>query len=154
MRGKDLETTRRACERYRHTPVSILNFIEGTRFTPEKHARQGSPYRHLLKPKAGGFAFTLAAMDGRIREILDVTIIYPHRELTFWDYLCGRVEKIMVRVRKIPVPEQFLEGDYENDRDFRDAFQSWVSRLWRGKDDLIAEHVAPVPDRESPSITL
>jgi len=154
MRGKDLETTRRACERYRHTPVSILNFIEGTRFTPEKHARQGSPYRHLLKPKAGGFAFTLAAMDGRIREILDVTIIYPHRELTFWDYLCGRVEKIMVRVRKIPVPEQFLEGDYENDRDFRDAFQSWVSRLWREKDDLIAEHMAPVSDLESPSITL
>lgn len=141
MKGKDLETTRRACERYRHTPVSILNFIEGTRFTPEKHARQGSPYRHLLKPKAGGFAFALAAMDGRIREILDVTIIYPHRVITFWDYLCGRVEKITVRVKKIPVPGEFLEGDYENDREFREGFQSWVSGLWQDKDRLIEEHM-------------
>ena len=27
-----------------------MNFVEGTRFTPAKHAAQQSPYRHLLKP--------------------------------------------------------------------------------------------------------
>lgn len=141
MRGKDLETTRRACERYLHTPVSILNFIEGTRFTVEKHARQGSPYRHLLKPKAGGFAFSLAAMGGRIREILDVTIIYPSRDFTFWDYLCGRMEEIVVRVRKMEVPQGLTDGDYENDPAFREDFQSWVSDLWQAKDDLLDEHM-------------
>jgi 1-acyl-sn-glycerol-3-phosphate acyltransferase len=137
MKGKDLATTRKACERYHHTPVSILNFIEGTRFTHEKHARQSSPYRHLLKPKAGGFAFALAAMDGRISNILDVTIIYPEAPFDFWDYLCGRLSHITVRVKKLPVPVDILAGDYANDPEFQSRFQSWVSDLWQEKDELI-----------------
>lgn len=47
-RGEDLASTRRACERYRTNPVSVFNFLEGTRFTEDKHAEQASPYRHLL----------------------------------------------------------------------------------------------------------
>jgi len=140
MKGKDLATTRKACERYRHTPVAILNFIEGTRFTPEKHTRQESPYRHLLRPKAGGFAFALAAMDGKISNILDVTIIYSNKQNSFWDYLCGRVERISVQVKKMPVPDAFLDGDYQNDSDFRDHIQSWVCDLWQEKDELIEHH--------------
>ena len=140
MKGKDFETTRKACERYRHTPVSILNFIEGTRFTKEKHAKQESPYRHLLRPKAGGFAFALAAMDGKISNILDVTIIYSKRPESFWDYLCGRVDSINVKIKKLPVPEEFLKGDYENDAVFRDSIQSWVCGMWQEKDDLIERH--------------
>ena len=140
MKGKDLETTRKACARYRHTPVAILNFIEGTRFTKEKHARQQSPYRHLLRPKAGGFAFALAAMDGKIRNMLDVTIIYPPAPFTFWDYLCGRIETIAVRIEKITVPADFLQGDYLNDESFRGRFQAWVSELWQQKDDFIERY--------------
>ena len=44
-RGKDLETTRRACQRYRNFPVAIANFVEGTRFTHAKREQQQSPYR-------------------------------------------------------------------------------------------------------------
>src|SRR5690606_31230127 len=62
MKGKDLEITRRACEKFRDLPVTVVNYLEGTRFTPDKHAAQQSPYRHLLKPKAGGVAFVLAAL--------------------------------------------------------------------------------------------
>lgn len=142
LKGKDLETTKKVCERYRHTPVSILNFVEGTRFTREKHARQSSPYRHLLRPKAGGFAFTLAAMDGLIREIIDVTIIYPRRNFTFWDYLCGRLDKVTVLVKTLPVPEEFLRGDYENDEGFRKRFQAWVSSLWEEKDRIMEDFLA------------
>jgi 1-acyl-sn-glycerol-3-phosphate acyltransferase len=54
-----------------------MNFLEGTRFTPAKHAKQQSPYRHLLKPKAGGIALALNAMGDKFRAILDVTIVYP-----------------------------------------------------------------------------
>jgi 1-acyl-sn-glycerol-3-phosphate acyltransferase len=140
MKGKEMETTRKACERYRHTPVAILNFIEGTRFTPEKHTRQESPYRHLLRPKAGGFAFALAAMDGKISNILDVTIIYSNKQNSFWDYLCGRVERISVQVKKMPIPDAFLVGDYQNDSAYRDHIQSWVCDLWQEKDDLIEHH--------------
>ena len=34
QRGKDLDVTRRACEKFRLIPTSVMNFVEGTRFTP------------------------------------------------------------------------------------------------------------------------
>src|SRR6056297_1823398 len=56
LKGQDLEATRRACEKFRTQPVTIMNFAEGTRFTHAKHKKQQSPYRHMLKPRAGGTA--------------------------------------------------------------------------------------------------
>ena len=47
---RDMEATRRACAKFVDIPVSVMNFVEGTRYTPDKHASQASPYRHLLKP--------------------------------------------------------------------------------------------------------
>ncbi|MDY0038788.1 MAG: acyltransferase [Desulforhabdus sp.] len=138
-KGKDLETTKKMCKRYLHTPVTILNFIEGTRFSPKKKRMQDSPYRHLLKPKAGGFAFALNAMDGKIRKLLDVTIVYPEGPIRFWDFLCGRVSHIIVRVKEHVIPERFLHGNYPDDPEFREAFQAWVRGLWLEKDMLIDE---------------
>ena len=40
--GTDIQTTRKACEKFKHKPVSIMNFIEGTRFTQAKHTKQKS----------------------------------------------------------------------------------------------------------------
>jgi len=62
LRGKDMETTRKHCEKFKNSPVSIMNFLEGTRFNLKKHQKQNSPYRHLLLPKAGGVALVLATM--------------------------------------------------------------------------------------------
>ena len=76
-RGEDLATTRRACERYRTNPVSVFNFLEGTRFTEDKHAEQASPYRHLLKPRAGGIAFVIDAMGEQLSALINITIHYP-----------------------------------------------------------------------------
>jgi 1-acyl-sn-glycerol-3-phosphate acyltransferase len=139
--GKDQEATRKACERYKYTPVSILNFIEGTRFTPEKHKRQKSPYRHLLNPRAGGFAFALNAMDGKITKMLDVTIVYPEGPIKFWNFLCGRVSRIIVRVKEITIPKELITGNYEDDPVYRERFQQWVRELWQKKDKLIEEIV-------------
>ncbi|MDJ0721965.1 MAG: acyltransferase [Desulfobacterales bacterium] len=139
--GRDREAARRACRKYRHTPVAILNFPEGTRFTAAKHRQQASPYRHLLPPRAGGLAYALEALEGRIRCLLDVTIIYPQGETSFWAYIGGQVKRIVVRVRPIEVPARFLEGDYHADPEFRAAFQSWLGALWRQKDDLLERHL-------------
>ncbi len=139
--GRDREAARRACRKYRHTPVAILNFPEGTRFTAAKHRRQASPYRHLLKPKAGGLAYALEALDGRIHRLLDVTIIYPDGETRFWAYLGGRIRRIVVQVDQIDIPERFLRGDYASDPEFRQAFQAWLGAQWRRKDALIARHL-------------
>ena len=103
---KDIETTMRACEKFKTFPVSIMNFVEGTRFTAEKHRRQRSPYSHLLKPKAGGIAFVLAAMGEQLDSILDVTIAYPEGAEGFWAFLCGRVTEIKVRLESLPINEE------------------------------------------------
>ena len=138
-RDQDWETTRRMCERFRNTPTTILNFLEGTRFRPDKHARQQSPYRYLLRPKVGGLAFTLEAMPDRLRTLLDVTLLYPDGSCTFGDLLMGRIRRVIVRVRALPIPMALLGGDYRNDPEFRAAIQNWISQLWTEKDALIGE---------------
>lgn len=145
-RGMDLEITRRACEKFQGMPVSIMNFLEGTRFRPAKQAAQDSPYRHLLKPKSGGIAFALNAMDGTIRTLLDATIVYEPHRASFADLFAGRVHKVIVRVREVAIPERFLQGDYQNDADWREDFQSWVTTLWQQKDEEIDRLLATNTD--------
>ncbi|MGD9972596.1 MAG: acyltransferase [Desulfatirhabdiaceae bacterium] len=133
LKGKDLEITRKACEKFKHIPVSVMNFAEGTRFTPEKHHRQQSPYRYLLKPKAGGIAFVMAAMGDQMNRILNVTIAYPHGAKSFWDFLCGKVREIKITVESKPISAELI-GDYFNDDNFRVEFQNHLNRLWEEKD--------------------
>lgn len=142
LRGKDLETTRKACEKYRNQPVMILNFLEGTRFTRAKHAQQQSPYRHLLKPKAGGFAFAVSALGEQLNSLLDVTIVYPDGAKGFWDFLCGRMRHVIVEVRELRIPHELYTGDYEADPVFRERFQRWIADLWAEKDRRIGELLA------------
>lgn len=142
LRGKDLETTRKMCERFKTTPVSVMNFLEGTRITPEKHRRQESPYQNLLKPKAGGAGFVLGAMGEQIGTMLDVTIVYAQGVPTAWDFFRGQVHDIEVVIQKRPIPTEYLNQDYQNDEQFRDAFQAWVRDLWCQKDHLLNEKLA------------
>ncbi|OHY82259.1 acyltransferase [Marinobacter sp. AC-23] len=135
LKGKDIAATEAACEKFRYTPVTIFNFMEGTRFTPAKHQRQNSPFKHLLKPRAGGTEFVLGAMGEMLNTMLDVTIVYPgEQRVGIWDYLCGRIRKIVIDIRVNEIPPQFLGMDYENNRETRVAFQRWVSELWAEKD--------------------
>jgi 1-acyl-sn-glycerol-3-phosphate acyltransferase len=134
LAGRDIEATRRACEKFREIPVTIVNFVEGTRFTPAKHARQGSGYRHLLKPKSGGVAFVLDAMGQGLHAILDVTIAFPGGRPTLADLLSGRVREVRIHVRERAIPAELLGGDYQNDRAFRARFQQWMNGVWREKD--------------------
>ena len=138
MRGKDQETTRKACEKFALIPTSVMNFLEGTRFTPAKHARQQSPYTHLLKPKAGGMALALNAMGDKFQAILDITIVYPDGIPTFWLFLQGNVRRIVVRARVLPIPRDLMGADYSGDPAVRAAFQAWVQQLWREKDGQIS----------------
>jgi 1-acyl-sn-glycerol-3-phosphate acyltransferase len=133
LKGKDIEVTKRACDKFQYFPVSIMNFLEGTRFTPAKHDQQSSQYKHLLMPKAGGLSFALNAMDGKLHQLIDVTIVYPEGIPNFFDYLCGKVPEIKVHLRVMSI-ENSLLGDYQNDADYRAYFQQWVNELWQQKD--------------------
>ena len=133
LRGKDIETTRLACEKFKVKPVSVMNFVEGTRFTKRKHDKQGSNFKSLLNPRAGGIAFALNAMGEHFTYILDVSIYYPDGVPTFWQYVSGTIKRVKVSVKILPV-EQHLIGDYFNDMEFKNRFQHWVNNLWLDKD--------------------
>lgn len=134
LRGKDLQATQRACEKFRELPVAIMNFVEGTRFTPAKHAQQQSPYAHLLLPRAGGVAFVIQAMRPLLQTLVDVSIVYPQGRPTLYDLLAGRVREVRVQITRRMIPAEFADGDYEADAVFRARFQDWINALWRDKD--------------------
>lgn len=133
LKGKDIETTKKACEKFKHKPVSVMNFIEGTRFTEEKHNKQNSPFQRLLKPKAGGIGFVLQAMKGNLSKVVNVTIYYPDGEPNFLDFLSGKIKRVNIAIETQDIGDS-LKGDYVNDRAYKIQFQKWVNQLWLDKD--------------------
>ena len=145
LAGRDIEATRKACAKFRDIPVSVMNFVEGTRFTRAKHARQASPYAHLLKPKAGGVGFVLDAMGGALHSLLDVTLVYPSGQPTFADLFANRIPVVHAVIRERPIPSELIGGDYENDPQVRVRVQRWINEIWREKDAMIAAVVRNAP---------
>lgn len=133
-RGKDLEVTRRACGKFRVIPTSVMNFVEGTRYTPQKHAALDSPYRNLLPPRPGGVSFVLSAMGGTLHSMLDVTIVYTSGTPSLWDLCCGRVSTVIVDLRRRAIEAWIAAGDYAGDPAFRERFKTWLGGIWADKD--------------------
>lgn len=132
--GKDLEETQKACAKFSQMPTSVMNFLEGTRFTERKHLDQQSPFKHLLKPKAGGLAFAIQALGDKFTALTNVTIYYPDGIPTFWGMMCGAFKKCVVRIEELPIPVHFSKGDYQNDDQLRLEIQQWVTEIWEEKD--------------------
>ncbi|WP_180130890.1 acyltransferase [Rhodoferax sp. BLA1] len=141
-RGQDAATTRKACEKYALVPTSVMNFLEGTRFTPAKQQRQKSPYQHLLKPKAGGVTLALDAMGEKFGAVLDITIVYPQGRPTFTQFLMGRVNRVVVQARTLLVPEDSPTPGQSHEQALRETVQQWVNQLWAEKDAQIARLLA------------
>ncbi len=137
LKTKDLETTRKTCAKFQHHTVSILNFLEGTRFTPEKQKKQQSPYPNLLRPRIGGFANAIYTMDKKITHVLDVTIVYPNGIPTFWDFLCGKIQSAKVDVKQREIPNVFLSWKDLDNPHMRHQFGEWVNGLWQEKEQTI-----------------
>lgn len=148
-RFDDIETTRRACEKFALVPTSVMNFAEGTRFTAAKHRSQQSPYRHLLKPRSGAMALALGVLGDRFDSLLDVTIVYPDGAPTFWHFLRGDLRRVVVRVQRLTIPAELRTGDYAADPAYRKEFQRWLQAIWREKDAridaLIESSASPQP---------
>ncbi|AFK69843.1 acyltransferase [Pseudomonas plecoglossicida] len=140
LKGKDLEITKAACELFKRQPVTVVNYLEGTRFTEAKRQEQQSPYRYLLKPKAGGVAFVLAALGEQLDALLDVTIVYPGNKAPgFWDLLNGSISRVIIDIQVRELDPALWAGDYENDPEFRQTVQAWVNQLWVAKDQRIEQ---------------
>jgi 1-acyl-sn-glycerol-3-phosphate acyltransferase len=133
LKGKDFEKTKKACKKFKTTPVSIMNFVEGTRFAQTKKIKANGGFENLLPPKAGGVAFVLGSMGGSLHKIIDVTIVYPGKIPSFWEFICGKTKKIIIDLQIIPVTD-FLTGDFFGDKIFKDEFCDWLNSLWQEKD--------------------
>lgn len=134
---RDREETERMCQRAREIPTAIYNFVEGTRFTPAKRDAQQSPFRHLMRPKAGGIAQVLSLMGDSLNGILDVTIRYADPCPSFWRFLCGREGGVHLQARHLEVPHWMLGGDYYQDPLYKERFHSWLNGLWQEKDGVL-----------------
>ena len=138
-KGKDFEATRSACSKFRNTPTTVFNFVEGTRITAEKKVKRGSKFEHLLPPRAGGVALALMSMGDMFDCFLDLTLVYPKGVAQFWAMCCGEFDGVVIDVRKRPVEKWMNDGDYENDREFRSRFHRWLTEVWQEKDRKIED---------------
>lgn len=136
LKGKDIETTKKACASLRHFPTTLINFIEGTRFTQKKKERQQSPFQHLLKPRAGGIAVAIHELENKLSGVINVVIAYPKKTPSAWNFACGNFEKIIVHYEVLPITPNMI-GDYHNDRHFRAQFQQWLNEIWLENDAII-----------------
>lgn len=125
-RADDRRRVREACALLRESPAAMLSFAEGTRFTPERHRRLASPYRHLLPPRPGGFAEIANALRPLGAAVVDVTIAYP-RPVTFWEFLGGEGGEVAVLAERFSVEDVVSAGATE-----------WLAERWLRKDAALA----------------
>ena len=146
LKGKDIEEAKRACALLKDKPFTLLNYLEGTRFTKAKQAQQKSPYTHLLKPRAGGLSLAISALGEDIDGILDMTIVYPDGVPSYGDLWKGNIKRLGVDLRYIDIPDTLFEsikqGGYENNEDTKAQMFDWVEQVWRQKDERISTMLA------------
>ena len=146
LQGKDIEEAKRACALLKNKPFTLLNYLEGTRFTRAKRDKQQSPYTHLLKPRAGGMALAINALGKETDAILDMTIVYPDGVPTYSDLWKGNIKRLGVDVRHIKMPEGLFasiqNGGYEDDEAIKAQMFDWIGEVWQQKDKRIDEMLA------------
>lgn len=129
---------RRESARFLDKPVAVINFVEGTRFTPAKRDARGSNFKHLLNPRRGGLHQTLVALDEKVDTVLNATIRYDGVVPDFWDLLCGRTNSVHLTVEEIPKPS--------NDHD---TMTLWLNDCWRAKDAFLSHQSSPTASAKS-----
>lgn len=138
LAGRDLIEARRACSLLFNKQFVLLNYLEGTRFNAKKHAAQNSPYRHLLKPKAGGFALAMSSLGDKIDGILDMTIVYPDGVPTYSELWSGKMPRLFVEIRELDIHEelfaQLKSGEYQQNQEVKDNLHAWLDQVWQQKD--------------------
>lgn len=139
LRTKDIETVRRSCEIFREWPVTLINYAEGTRSTAAKRAAKNSPYKTMLPPKAGGTAFAVNALGDMLDGVLCMTVAYVNTPTpSFWDFVCGRIPDVRVRLRQLELPNGIKHGDYKTDAAYRQHFKTLLKELWSETDAEVA----------------
>lgn len=150
LKNRDFDYAHEVLSRNPERQCVVVNYAEGTRFTPEKHRKNRSPYKHLLKPKVGGPQLALDCLRGRLDGIIDITLAYPGAKVSVWRLMAGRVPKVMIHVERIELPDG-LDKPPETLAELK-AFRGWMNSIWAKKDARIDQMIngTQVNDRTSP----
>lgn len=150
LKNRDFDYAHDVLSRNPDQACVVVNYAEGTRFTPEKHRKNRSPYQHLLKPKVGGPQLALDCLRNRLDGIVDITLAYPGATLSVWHLLSGQVPKVMIHVETIDLPEG-LEKTPETLAELK-AFRGWMNSIWAQKDARLERMLngTPEDDHRSP----
>ncbi|MEY8702749.1 acyltransferase [Francisella philomiragia] len=140
-KGEDLKKTVEYCKKLSSRPTTIVNFVEGTRYTSQKALK--SAYKNLLNPKAGGIAVILKSLSDRMVGVLNTTIVYDNPKQTLWDYMIRKTKKIKVKVDLIPISEVPM-GDYFTNEADKEYFQVWLNKLWQTNDEYISKEAKKI----------
>lgn len=134
LRARDLESTRQACRRLAYAPSALINFVEGTRYTPQKAALSNSPYRHLMMPKSPALAIAMGELGHEIEALFNTTLCYrDNARHPFIDLLKGRMRSVYVRIERLEITEDLI-GNYLEDKRFKHDFGLRLRDLWARKD--------------------
>ncbi|MBK2025347.1 acyltransferase [Francisella philomiragia] len=140
-KGEDLKKTVEYCKKLSSRPTTIVNFVEGTRYTSHKALK--SAYKNLLNPKAGGIAVILKSLSDRMVGVLNTTIVYDNPKQTLWDYMIRKTKKIKVKIDLIPISEVPM-GDYFTSETDKEYFQVWLNKLWQTNDEYISKEAKKI----------
>lgn len=138
LKNKDIETAKAACQKFVKHTATIINYVEGTRFSHKKREQQNSPCDYLLKPKTAGMAIVVNELQHDLGGIIDATLAYRPQNFSFWKFACGDFEEIVCDYQLFEIPGEIL-GDYYQDRVYRKQFQSWLNALWQRKDQRLKQ---------------
>jgi len=135
LRKLDMITAQKAAKRFARNPSVAFSFAEGTRYTPEKHKQQSSPYFQLLKPKIGALNIALAGMP-LVTHLIDFTIIYSTNKTSAWNFACGQMNDVKVLARAYKLPKRILERSY-SDVEYKNTFQNFINEIWVEKSNIL-----------------
>lgn len=134
---KDIQSTKKACQLLLETPSTLVNFLEGTRYTKEKAKLQNSPYKNLMPPKVASLGVSLGLIGRKVDCILNTTLLYPDNTGNiFIQMLQGRLHTIIATVERIEITDDLI-GDYLKDKKYKADFTNKMKDLWSQKDQHI-----------------
>jgi len=139
LRQKDIKSTKGACKRVIKYPTALINFVEGTRYTPEKAKLAKSSYKHLMPPKTGSIGLTIGEIGEDIECVFNTTLQYPncsYPKKPFIEMLKGNITDIYANVEIIP-KGFFKTGDFLQDKTYKHSLTMQVRHIWQAKDEVI-----------------
>ncbi len=138
LANRDIDSVRKVCAKFKNIPFCILNFVEGTRRTPERMKKlvKKNPYQYLLRPHSGGISVVATELRESLHGVLDLTLIYPNDKSTFYDLMQGNVRAIKVIIDFIPISEVPVETNPQY-APMSKAMKRWVDDRWQKKEEAL-----------------